>query len=257
MIDVNAYLGPFAFRRLRHNTPAGLLALMDRAGIAQAFVSSAAAITYRNAHAGNEELAEAIQGRRDRLIPCAVLNPAYAGWRDDLRACAGKFGMRGVRLYPRWHNYRLTDPVCLELVLAATELKMAISIPYRVEDRRQQSWLVDIPDVNHDEVAALVQAAPQARFILGNGGGFAASALGRRHRELPPNYAIEISLLTAALANETRQLLQTLGSDRLLFGAGMPFHYPEPALVKLHLLNLSPALRTKITSGNARRWLGL
>ena len=30
IIDVNAYLGPFAFRSLRHNTAAGLLALMDR-----------------------------------------------------------------------------------------------------------------------------------------------------------------------------------------------------------------------------------
>ena len=29
IIDVNAYLGPFAFRRLRHNTAGSLLKLMD------------------------------------------------------------------------------------------------------------------------------------------------------------------------------------------------------------------------------------
>ena len=35
-----------------------------------------------------------------------------------------------------------------------------------MEDRRQQSWLVDIPDVSHDEVAGLIKAAPTASFLL-------------------------------------------------------------------------------------------
>ena len=59
IIDINAYLGHFAFRQLRHNTADGLLALMDRKGIDRAVVSSAAAITYRNAQSGNEEVAAA------------------------------------------------------------------------------------------------------------------------------------------------------------------------------------------------------
>ena len=32
-VDVNAYLGHYAFRRLRHNTPDALLRLMDSKGI--------------------------------------------------------------------------------------------------------------------------------------------------------------------------------------------------------------------------------
>ncbi len=34
MIDVNAYLGHFAFRQLRHNTASGLLDLMPRSASA-------------------------------------------------------------------------------------------------------------------------------------------------------------------------------------------------------------------------------
>ena len=45
IVDVNAYLGHFAFRRLRHNTAPALLKLMDAKQIDQAWVSSAAAIT--------------------------------------------------------------------------------------------------------------------------------------------------------------------------------------------------------------------
>src|SRR5262249_9096363 len=87
ILDVNAYLGHFPFRRLRHNTAGALLGLMDAKSIDRAVVSSAAAITYRNPQSGNEELAEEVARHRDRLIPFAVINPFYAGWRDDLDAC--------------------------------------------------------------------------------------------------------------------------------------------------------------------------
>ena len=120
LIDVNAYLGHFAFRHLRYNTAEELLKLMDEKEIDKAIVSSASAITYRNAQSGNEELFEEVKGHEDRLIPFAVINPAYAGWEDDLRMCH-ELGMRGLRLYPKWHNYNLTDICCIELIEAAVE----------------------------------------------------------------------------------------------------------------------------------------
>ncbi|MFN0172436.1 MAG: amidohydrolase family protein [Bryobacteraceae bacterium] len=249
MIDVNAYLGHFAFRQLRYNNAEGLLRLMDRAGIQEALVSSAASITYRNAHSGNEEVAAQVKGHAGRLVPAAVLNPAYAGWRDDLKICQEEFGMRGVRLYPRWHQYRLNDPRVLELVDAAAERRMLISIPVRVEDRRQQSWLVDVPNVDFDEIAGLIRACPQARFVLVNGSGYAGSILGRKNNGLPANYVIDIALLTAEISNEIGQLIANLGEDRVVFGTGMPFHYPEPALAKLEILEVSDAVKEKIRRG--------
>ena len=257
MIDVNAYLGHFAFRQLRHNTAVGLLRLMDRKGIERAVVSSAASITYRNAQSGNEEVAAEVKAHRDRLIPFAVLNPAYAGWQYDLGICHREFGMKGLRLYPRWHNYRLTDAACLELVHAATELRWPVSIPQRVEDRRQQSWLVDVPDVEKDQIVALVKAAPKASFIFLNGSGYVGSPLGRKESGLPANYAVEISQLTAVLGNELGQVLENLGPDRVVFGTGMPFHYPDPALLKLEVLEAAEEVKDKIRHRNAARLLGL
>jgi predicted TIM-barrel fold metal-dependent hydrolase len=257
MIDVNAYLGPFAFRPLRHNTAAGLLRLMDRKRIERAVVSSAAAITYRNSQAGNDEIAADIKAHRDRLIPFAVLNPAYADWQHDLRVCQEQYGMKGVRLYPNWHQYRLTDSICREFVQAAAARKMAISIPMRVEDRRQGHWLADVPDVSHADSADLVKAVPEAQFIFNNGTGYAGSALGRKDNGLPNNYVIDISLINDLVANELGALLRNLGDDRIVFGTGMPFHYPDPALLKLEVLDASAATKQKIAEGNARRLLRL
>ncbi len=257
IVDVNAYLGHFAFRRLRHNTGASLLALMDSKGIDKAVVSSAAAITYRNAQAGNEELAAEVANHRDRLIPFAVINPFYAGWQDDLEICQEEFGVAGLRLYPKWHNYDLAGSCCRELVDAATERGMAISIPIRAEDNRQRSWLLDVPDVPLDEIVRLVKAHPKARFILLNGIGYASSPLGQKGNGLPSNYAIELSRLSAVLGNEIGQLIANLGVERLMFGTGMPFHYPDPALLKIDVLDAGESDKEKIRSQNAAAWIRL
>ena len=257
MIDVSAYLGHFAFRQIRHNTGAGLVRFMDRFGIDRAVVGSAAAITYRNPQPGNEEVAGEVEGHGSRLIPFAVLSPAYAGWQDDLKICHEQFGMKGLRLYPKWHNYTLADPRCRALVNAAAERRMVVSIPVRVEDRRQQGWLVDIPDLEMDEIAGLIRACPQARFIVANGSGIADSVLGRKNSGMPDNYAVDISRLSVEFANELGQLLEILGEDRLLFGTGMPFHYPGPAMAKIEILQASDAVKAKIRAGNAARWLDL
>jgi hypothetical protein len=255
IIDGNAYLGPFAFRRLRHNTATSLLKLMDAKRVDEAVVSSAAAITYRNPQAGNEELAAEVQPCRDRLIPLAVINPFYAGWRDDLKICHEEMGMKGLRLYPRWHNYRLSDRCGLDLVAEATRRGMVVSIPIRVEDHRQRSWLVDVPDVPLGEIADLVAACPDARFVLLNGQQYVNSPLGRKGGGLPSNYAIEISRMDSLLANEIGQLTANLGADRLWFGTGMPFHDPDPALLKLEVLDASREEKEAISWRNAARWL--
>ena len=257
IVDVNAYLGHFAFRRLRHNTADSLLALMDAKQIAKAVVSSASAITYRNTQTGNEDVAEQVRGHRDRLIPFAVINPFYAGWQDDLRICHEEFGVNGLRLYPKWHNYQLSDPCCRELVNAATQRGMVISIPIRVEDSRQRSWLLNVPDVPLEEIVELVRAHPKARFVLLNGAGYTGSALGRKDNGLPANYAIGLSRLTALLANELGRLITNLGAERVMFGTGMPFNYLDPALVKLEVLDASEADKEKIRSQNAMTWLRL
>jgi uncharacterized protein len=257
MIDINAYLGHFAFRRLRHNTAAGLLRLMDAKGIKHAAVSSAGAIAYRNPQGGNEELAEEVERHRGRLIPFAVVNPAYAGWEDDLKICHEKFGMRGLRLYPRWHNYKLTDRDCISLVNAAAERNMLVTIPMRVEDPRQRTWLVEVPDLAAAEVEPLVRACPKAKFAIVNGGGFSGSAFGRKDGGMPANYWIDVGRMSAVISNELGRLVANLGADRILLGTAMPFHYPDPALLKIEVLDIPEADKERIRWKNAAALLGV
>jgi predicted TIM-barrel fold metal-dependent hydrolase len=230
---------------------------MDSRKIDKAVVSSASAITYRNAQSGNEELYSEIEGHRDRFIPFGVINPSYAGWADDLKACHEGFGIRGIRLYPWWHNYSLSDPSCLKLVHEATQRGLIIAIPMRVEDPRERSWLVNIPDVQLADVARLVKPFPESRFMLLNGLGYPKSILGQAASGLPANYVIEISRLSAMLENEIGSLVVELGADRLVFGSGMPFNYPDPALLKLEVMNATREQREAISWKNAAHLLGI
>jgi predicted TIM-barrel fold metal-dependent hydrolase len=63
--------------------------------------------------------------------------------------------------------------------------------------------------------------------------------------------------LSAVLANELGQIIANLGAERVMFGTGMPFNYPDPALVKLEVLDASEADKEKIRSQNAIIWLSL
>ena len=42
-----------------------------------------------------------------------------------------------------------------------------------------------------------------------------------------------------------------------MFGTGMPFHYPGPALTRIEILDASEEVKEKIRTRNAERWLNL
>jgi predicted TIM-barrel fold metal-dependent hydrolase len=256
IVDVNAYLGHWPFRRLRNNSADGLVRLMDDKGIDVAWVSSIDAVHYVNSQAGNESLHEEIAPHRNRLVPFAVINPAYIDWEHDLEVCVKEFGCRGVRLYPNYHNYGLLDPCCRKLVDTATRWGLVVSLPIRQTDKRQQHWLVYVEDVSLDDTAELVKRHPDARFVLLNGAGFTSTPLGQANSGLPRNYFIEISRPEVLVSDqEIPTLIRNLGPDRLLFGTGIPFHYADPALVRLEVLEADQSVKESIAGGNARQLL--
>ena len=141
LIDIHAYVGHWPFRRLRGNNCRALLERMNTYGVDKAVVSNINGIFYKNAQSANEELFEEIKSDRyyqNRLIPFAVINPTYTDWRYDLEVCYRKLGMKGLRLYPQYHDYEITNPSCIELVKMARDLGMPVSFPMRVIDTRQR-----------------------------------------------------------------------------------------------------------------------
>jgi len=250
IVDCNAFLGNWAFRRLRHNDVSGLLAMMDRFHIDRACVASADAVLYRDAHAGNEKLREETADFLDRFWCYATLNPAYAGWERDLAACVA-WGFKALRLCPCYHDYALDGPEAARIIDAAAEAGLPISLPVRIEDIRQRHWMDVEQNLQLEEVLKVAEAHPRANFLITEGVISAPHGddLWKRLRDLP--IYVEISRMTSVMENSIGALVSELGSGRVLFGTGFPLKTPSPAFLKMDLLDVDPTSKQRIFSDNA------
>ncbi len=250
VIDVNTYVGHWPFRQLRHNTAQALVKQMDRHGIDRAVVSSVHGIFYKDAHAANEELARETRRFRDRLIPFATLNPTYAGWEEDLRRCAEDLGLCGIRLYPQYHGYGLTDASGLALVDAASELGWVVQVPMQVVDRRQRHRWDLAEDLTPGAFEKAFALRPRTRWMVLNGVGLNGDRLPSKAR-----FLVEISRQTAVLQKTIQALLETAGPRHVAFGTGMPFKVPAPQFLKLDVLDVPRWIKERIAWRNAAEML--
>ena len=253
IIDYLASIGNFAFRYISHSDPVSVIQLMDEEDIDFALVSSLESIMYRNVQKGNELLAERIGEHRDRLIPAAVINPIYPEAVEDTLYCLEDLGMKAIRLYPNYHGYDLTDSRIASVMSVAQERTIPVSIAFRVEDERQRHWLVNPQPASVDTVLSLIKAFPEVHFVLERASGGELNRLIRGAPEIK-NWSAETS---GRFLSDLRQVLDAIGSDRLILGTDMPLQYSKAAILKLESLDLDRASREKIMMLNAARLLKL
>lgn len=250
IIDINAYLGHWPFRRLPATTSDEVVKLLDKAGVDIAVVSSLNSVLYADANEGNLELIEEVRDHSKRFIPFAVLNPKYPGWIDDLAQCI-ESGFKGIRLYPQYHNYWLNDEDCLKLVSRASELGLVISIPVRLRDRRGRHWMDSARDISFDEIEHLATKSPNAKIVILESRDIPKSSLVNYK-----NLYFEISRMPSVL-EEMSELIRSIGSSRLVFGSGVPLKYISPALLKVKCLREPEETKERILWKNASNLLGL
>ena len=144
LIDINANIGHWPFRQTNCNTCGALLDRMNKFGVDVSVISNMNGIFYKDSHASNLELSEEINSDkrfRNRFLPFGIINPIYAGWKNDLDVCSKKLGMKGIRMYPQYHDYEITDPSCIELVKYARDRGLIVAFTIRMVDSRPRSWM--------------------------------------------------------------------------------------------------------------------
>lgn len=256
IIDVNAALGPYPFRRLTRTSVDETVALMDRHGIDRAVVSALPALLYRDVQRANEALRASIASQPDRFVPVATINPAYAGWERDLEEVVRGWKWRAVALAPGHHGYRLGDALGRAALARLAELGVPVMLTQRYEDRRQRHAWDRAEDLQLAEVLAAAREWPALRMMLINWAtldGPQMAAAGLRGRCL-----VDFARLQVLFRKEVPRLSETLGADAVAFGSHLPFDYVAPALVKLDsVARFHPAQLEAMAWRNAARFLGL
>lgn len=250
IIDVNAHLGHYPFRRLRHRTAAEFVKLMDANGIDRAVVSSLHSVFYRDAHQGNEELHRETRPFASRFIPVATVNPKYAGWKRDLDQAVNQWGMKAATLVPSHHGYALDDELGKAALGLIAELGLPVVLTQRFEDRRQRHHWDVAEDLMVPTLLKVAGEHPKLKFLLSNWTGLDGPSLvdaGLKGRCL-----IDFARLHVLYLKDAPRLIASLGVEAIAFGSHAPFNYVGPSLVKLANLDHFPQVdRERIAWRNA------
>lgn len=277
LLDINAYVGHWPFKQLHYNSCGLLLNRMNRFGVDVSIISNLNGIFYKNTQSANEELNDEIRSDNrfnNRFIPFAVINPIYAGWKYDFETCITKMGMKGVRIFPQYHDYEITDPSLFELVKLARDRDIPVAIDIRMVDSRQRSWM-DIPvfeshaaeksDIIFKEwslknIIPVIREVPDAKYLILN---LANSIkLNDEDRTLIKNAKVLFDTSGREIRGENTlgELLKRFGKDKFAFGTHSPILDYLTSRLRIESMGEAEAdeeTRELIRSGNAKRILGI
>jgi len=260
LIDINANIGHWPFRQTDCNTCETLIKRMDKHGIDVSVVSNMNGIFYKDTQASNEELHKEInadQRFRDRFIPFAIINPIYAGWKRDLDICTSKMGIKGIRMYPLYHDYELTHPSCIELVKIARDKGLVVALTLRMVDSRSRSWMDINKEWDLEDVIPIIKEVPDAKYLVLN----IANGIhvNDEDTELFKNSDMVFDTSGRNIYNLS-ELINKFGKEMFAFGTHSPILDYLTGLLRIESLRESEAdeeTKELLRSGNAKRILGM
>jgi uncharacterized protein len=260
LIDISANVGHWPFQQTNYNTCGALLERMNRFGVDLSVVSNMNGIFYKNTQAANEELYEEILSDNHfskRFLPFAVINPIYAGWENDLDICNTKMGMKGVRLYPLYHDYEITDPSCIELVKNARDRGMVIAFTIRMVDSRPRSWMDLSKEWNLRDILPVIKEVPDAKYMILNISN--GIQLNDEDTELFKHSDIIFDTSGKNISN-LGALMKKYNKNKFAFGSHSPILDYITGLLRIESLRpeeADEATMELLRSGNAKRMLDI
>ncbi len=254
IVDFFTGIGNWPFRKLKYGIVDQFISLLDREGIDRAVVYSITSILAKDCMEGNREVAETAEAYPERIIPFAVINPAFPGWERDFRICLETMKFKGLRLFPTYHGYDLNDKCFSEIITAAIEKNIPVALAVRVEDERQHHWLVKVPPLDINAAVEAIGKFPKAIFIL-SGAKYPELCDVKKSLLQCNNWYFDIARMQGRHSSPGSvevivKAVEEFGAERILYGSNAPFQYVQSSLLKVKNASISQDEKGKILSGN-------
>lgn len=251
--DVNVNLFRWPYRRVTCDETNVLVHCLREHGVTQAWTGSFEGPFHRDIGSVNARLAEECRTRgHNVLLPFGSVNPAAPDWQDDLRRCHEEHKMRGIRLHPNYHGYKLNDPVFAELLHLAAERNLIVQLAVLLEDKRTQVELFPVAPVDLSPLGAVIENIPNLKLVLLN----AFQSTNRTMlAKLAATNKVWFEIATLEGAGGIEHALPQIPISRLLFGSHAPLFYFESAQLKLKESALNSEQREAICHENAMQLL--
>lgn len=252
-IDVHVYLGQWPFRRLHGDEPSHLVELLRKAGVTQAWAGNFEGLLHRDMAGVNQRLTEQCRRVGDHfLLPFGTVHPLLPDWEEDLRRCREIHGMRGLRLYPQYHQYSADQQRIERVCELAERHNLILQVVLSLEDQRTQHPLVQVAPA--DPTPWIEQAAqrPRLQLVLLN--------LGRGVRmenldQIGATANIQVDFANWEGVGGLTHLLERVTVDRIVFGSHTPLFAFASASLKLREAAIAGQFQEAIKFSNAQRLL--
>ena len=253
LIDTNVYVSRWPFRRIYGDEPGELVELLRSHGVTSAWTGSIDGIFHRDVAGVNARLAQTCRTHGDGLLtPFGAVNPMWPEWEDDVRRCAEEHDMRGIRLHPNYHGYRLNDPLFERIVALATERRLLVQLVVSMEDQRVMHPLMRVSQVDLTPLPDVLAHVANARILLLNAVGALPGGLRQR---LLATERVYFDSAGIEGAEGIARFLESAQDSALVFGSYTPLFYHEAAHLKLRESVLTAEQNSAIRYGNALRLL--
>lgn len=214
--DINCMIGHWNTRRRIFKTSDELLAVLDQYRISDCVAFHSTAVW--NPKQGNDIIRELAKNSSDRIKACYILEPNLGSSvmpeADQLLQKLKEERPLAIKLDPVSKKYRVDNFYCGELLEILNELEMPI--------------LFDADQVpGFDYLPSLAKAYPKIKFVILRRGLNESRYIVPLIRKLDNVYFDTSIMIDTGIIEE---IVNKYGSDKLLFGSGLPFFEPSGAL---------------------------
>lgn len=256
-IDINNHVGQWPYKKLIYDDCKTLTERMDRFGIDVSIITSLNGIHYKNTQSANRDVFRDWNSSgifKERLIPYGVINPTYAGWQYDLRQCLEEFDMKGIAVYPKYHDYTIQDERLIELTEMMEEYGLPVALTLRMVDHRERSWM----DIDREwaliDVMPLIRAVPHAKFLIWN----VANSTRLDEKDLNLVRKGDIMMDTSGRAtNHLGTLIQEFGVDKFAYGSHAPILDYATGRLRIEFLDADEQVKNQLRYANAQAMLSI
>lgn len=235
-----------------------LIASMDEAGIDISVILNYGWMTSELCRETNDYIMESVARYPQRLVGFGAVQPqSPESATAEIERCV-RGGIRGVgEMRPDMQLFDLTDEVVMSPLVEALRKNNLIMLTHASEPVGH-----DYPgkgSVTPDIIYPFITSFPDVKLVCAHwGGGLPFYALmpevGKAMSNVFFDTAASPFLYQPQIYN---QVIQLVGADKILFGSDYPLLKQSRLLEEIESLELPPATKELILSGNARRLLGI
>jgi len=247
VVDVNCLLGHWPFRKIYKDSFEDLKKVHSDNGITGGYVSSINSIFYNDPYEGDIELHEIIKCTQYHHV--LTVNPTLPCFSEDIENGVREFDIKGVRIYPGYHQYGLDCDKLKQLCNVLEKFHLPLFLTLRMEDNRI-TYLIQPQTPDIENVKSFIKSHTNIKILLLNIH-FAEIIRIKDCINSMPNIFIDTSGLKGPVFN-VEELMTEIDENKIIYGSLHPLNCLKSTFLQIAKAEIEQRSIEKIFSLNSQ-----